>query len=152
MGLNKNTSNLFQSLYGLTEIDNKEIVNCLFISLLISLGITAVGGFIEFQPDDFHLLKWSLATIEHFSNALPFSIFLCLTGLVIVDNVKEAKMRSDRIREELKNEGRNEGRGEALEECKDWYENGKEYPPPWDTEVVETSKREHVNKSGRRRQ
>ena len=150
MSLKKNTSNLFQSLYGLTEINNREIRVCLVISLVISLGVTVVGGFVEFQSSGFSI-KWLLATIEHFSNALPFSIFLCLVSLVVVDKIREVKMRSDKIREELKNEGRRE----ALEQCKDWFENGRENPPPWDTKgrtsVRQSAERKQVDKSVKRR-
>ena len=154
MSLKKNTSSLFQALYGLTEINNREIRVCLVVSLIISLGVTIAGGFVEFESDNFQPVKWLLATIEHFSNALPFSIFLCLVVLVIVDRVREVKMRSDRVREQYREEGRREVRGkereDTLRECKDWYENGRENPPPWETKDYgserESAQRKKPNK------
>lgn len=146
----RNTSNLFQSLYGLTEINNREVRVCLVVSLIISLGVTVAGGIVEFEPDNFQPVKWLLATIEHFSNALPFSIFLCLVVLVIVDRIREIKMRSDRIRQEIRNEGRDEGKQEAYNECREWYENGRQEDAPWemqgDSSAGQSAHRERPNK------
>ena len=130
MSLKKNISRLFQSLFGLAEFNDRDIRICLFISLIISLLFTLAGGFVEFQSDGVNL-KWLLATIEHFSNALPFSILLSLMGLVIVDRIREIIiMRSDRVKEEIRNqakhegrhEGRREGRREGRVEASNWYE------------------------------
>ena len=138
MSLKKNISRLFQSLFGLAEFNDRDIRICLFISLIISLLFTLAGGFVEFQSDGVNL-KWLLATIEHFSNALPFSILLSLTGLVIIDRIREVIiMRSDRVKEEIRSqakregrhegrhegrqEGRHEGRHEGRVEASNWYE------------------------------
>lgn len=136
MSLKKNLSRLFQSLFGLAEFDDRDIEVCLTISLIISLLITFAGGLHEFLSGNENLVGNSLATIEHFSNALPFSILLSLTGLVIYDRIREAIiMRSDKRKQEIENRGEQK----THKQYQEWVENNNiQIPegvkPLWETQ------------------
>ena len=141
---------LFQSLFGRIGVSSAEVKVCTWLSVLITIGITSFGGVVEFTTDGVNFIVASLATIEHFANALPFSIFLCIIGLVIVHYVRGAKMLySKKVRDQLieegraegRSEGRAEGRAEMREEmrrdAREWYEYHRgesepSEPPPWE--------------------
>ena len=131
---------LFQSLFGRIGVSSTEVKRCTWLSVLITIGITTLGGVVEFTTNSVNFIEASLATIEHFANALPFSILLCIIGLVIVHFFRGVKMLySKKVREELITEGREQGR----EEAKVWYEakeNNPDYnePPPWEKNTMTT--------------
>ena len=98
-------SNLYQTLFGVVGDTHEEIKKFLSVFLVITLVITVWGGIHEFRSDGVSYTKDSLATIEHFANAIPFSIFVCLIVMVGIDRIRGIKMRySDRVRKEIEEE------------------------------------------------
>ena len=98
-------SNLYQTLFGVVGDTHKESKRFSSAFLAITIVITVWGGIHEFRSDGVSYTKDSLATIEHFANAIPFSIFVCLIVMVGIDRIRGIKMKySDRVRQEIEEE------------------------------------------------
>ena len=161
MNLKGHISHLFQSLFGLVGINDKEIKICLGVSLLITIAITMVGGWYEFRSEAATFIKSSLATIEHFSNALPFSIFLCLVVIFVYDFCRGLKMRlfSDGVRQKIEEEVTQKVTQKVTQEVTEkvteefetkWAEwagdNNVGAPPPWETQGHSTGTQDNQQK------
>lgn len=142
-------SNLYQTLFGVVGDTHKEIKRFSSAFLAITILITVWGGIHEFRSDGVSYTKDSLATIEHFANAIPFSIFVCLIVMVGVDRIRGIKMRySDRVRQEIEEEVTRKVTERVTERVTQelttkWVEwardnnirtpQGPPPPPPWET-------------------